>query len=341
MLDKPFSRRIALVTPVYNDWVSLEQLLDAIDTVPGLDDVRFHVIVVDDASDKAPQGLALHPREWRRIEQIEVVNLVCNLGHQRAIAVGLVAATRAEGIDGAIVMDSDGEDRPEDLPRLLAAAQENPWRIICARRAKRSESMRFKACYAMYKLMFRVMTGAKIGFGNFCFIPRQALDRLVHNPMLWNYLAASIARSRIPLLTIDTIRGKRYAGQSSMNFISLVLHGLSAISVYADVALVRVLVGMCQLAGITIAGMGTVAMVRLFSNLAIPGWASSVMGSLGIVLLQSLILAAISAFMLLSARGAKPIIPAIDATQYIQSYTPRKERRRARPADSIPESIAI
>ena len=60
-------------------------------------------------------------------------------------------------------------------------------------------------------------------------------------PELWNNLPAAIMRSRLAFMRVGTVRGKRYAGETKMNFPGLVIHGLSAMSVYTDLIFVRVL----------------------------------------------------------------------------------------------------
>jgi glycosyltransferase involved in cell wall biosynthesis len=316
-MEKP-PTRIALVTPVYDDWASLEQLLRCIDGQPGIERIEIEMIVVNDGSSVA-SNIEFGEKIFNYISHVQVVNLICNLGHQRAIAVGLVLARDLEGIAGVIVMDCDGEDQPADIPRLVAAGLQKSGRIICARRTRRSEPLSFKVYYFFYKVIFRLLASTKIDFGNFCYIPYSALSAVVYSPALWNHLAATLVRSRLPLERLDTERGRRYAGQSSMNLSTLVVHGLSAISVYADIVLVRLLIGMLGLAAFTAVGIAIVATIRFFSDLAIPGWASNVVGALSIVVLQSLISAVISAFILLSGRSTKPVIPAIDGPQFIAS----------------------
>ena len=46
-----------------------------------------------------------------------------------------------------------------------------------------------------------------------------------------NHLAASIIKSKLPLVKIPINKGIRYIGHSKMNYVSLILHGLKAISV--------------------------------------------------------------------------------------------------------------
>jgi hypothetical protein len=68
-------------------------------------------------------------------------------------------------------MDSDGEDRPHDIRKLIDHWRVAPNSVVCAQRAERSETISFKALYAIYKLIFKLLTGARNDFGNFCLIP--------------------------------------------------------------------------------------------------------------------------------------------------------------------------
>ena len=96
--------------------------------------------------------------------------------------------------------------------------------------------------YAMFKLLHRVLTGKGVRVGNFSVMPRRRLSSLVVVAEIWNHYAAAVFRSRQPHCMIPTHRSRRLCGSSSMNFVSLVTHGLSAISVYSDVVGVRLLV---------------------------------------------------------------------------------------------------
>jgi hypothetical protein len=118
---------------------------------------------------------------------------------------------------------------------------------------------------------------------------------------------------------VETDRGARFAGKSKMGFVSLVVHGLSAITVYADVVLVRLLLATGLLAGSAFLGLFAVIGVRLFTNEAIPGWTSNVAGTLVILLVHAIVSSVIGAFVILSQRTARPILPAVDAKDFIES----------------------
>lgn len=104
-----------------------------------------------------------------------------------------------------------------------------------------------------------------------------------------------------------------------MSFIALVLHGLSALSVFSDIALVRILVLSLVLGVLTMVGLTVVVSIRFLTDLAIPGWASTVASALVIILVQAAVLTTVSVFSLLYMRSTKTIVPLLDAPSYIES----------------------
>jgi polyisoprenyl-phosphate glycosyltransferase len=164
----------------------------------------------------------------------------------------------------------------------------------------------------VYKFMFRILTGRSISFGNFSLLPLWAVRRLVHMPDLWNNLAAAIMRSRVRYSIVPTQRGHRYYGQSRMNLTALVVHGMSAMSIYTDIVFVRILIAAAAIAISSLAAIVCVAVIRIATDLAIPGWATTVVGDLLIVLLQTAVLVVATTLVVLSNRSAPPIVPIRD-----------------------------
>jgi hypothetical protein len=117
---------------------------------------------------------------------------------------------------------------------------------------------------------------------------------------------------------VSTTRGARLKGKSHMNLSELVLHGLSAVSVYSETALLRTFSLSLIFGFITVSGIVTVTIVRLFTELAIPGWASNVVGSLTIMLILSLVISIFVLFIILTNRSQLTIIPAKHISDYIQ-----------------------
>ncbi len=308
---------IIILTPVFNDWASFHQLIQDIDRVMAGMRQSARIVAVNDGSTLLDDQREYHVSS--SITSVECVHLVRNLGHQRAIAVGLVALSDDPDADAIIVLDADGEDNPADIAHLLQARMQYPNHIIVARRSQRSEELSFLIFYRLYKSMFYLLTGTYIDFGNFCLIPRAHLSTLLYDANLWNHMAAAIMRSRLPLQRINTSRSKRYFGQSQMNFVSLVLHGLSAISVYLDLVLIRILIFSSFIANLAVLIMIGIVIIRLFTDLAIPGWATTVIGFLGIIIFQTIIFAAGAAFATLNMRSQSLIVPILDIGKFIKS----------------------
>ena len=109
-------------------------------------------------------------------------------------------------------------------------------------RGQRSELLQFRIFYGWTRALFSLCTGTRIKHGNFSLIPARQLIGLLHSSNTWNNLAASIVRSRMPYCAHEMDRGRRYAGQSKMAFTSLLIYGLSAVSVYLDILTARLLI---------------------------------------------------------------------------------------------------
>ncbi len=314
-------RRLAIVTPVLDDWESFSCLAERIarEALPGVEWIE--IVAIDDGSAESFDPSTVSLPVDGCVRGVRVVHLALNLGHQRAIAVGLVTLAARKDLDGVIVMDSDGEDRPEEIPVLLHACRASPGRAILARRARRSESAMFKIGYKAYKFFFRTLTGRSISFGNFSVLPIEAVRRLVHMPELWNNLPATIIRSRLPCETVDTVRGIRYAGKSKMNFANLVMLGLSAMSVYTDLIFVRVLMAASAVSVLAFAAICVVVAIRLGTELAVPGWATTMFGDLVIILFQALLTIVATSLMVLAGRSARPTVPKTDAQTFIRAVS--------------------
>ncbi|MBN9023147.1 MAG: glycosyltransferase, partial [Rhizobiales bacterium] len=215
-----------------------------------------------------------------------VLRLQRNVGHQRAIAIGLCHVARTAPDALCIVMDSDGEDVPDTIPQLIAALDRDDADAAVARRASRVETIRFKASYQAYRVFFRLMAGREISFGNFMALRPKAVKRLAAMQELWTHVAATLIASKLRLSTVPIHRGPRYAGQSRMNFAGLVLHGFRALMVFAEDVLVRV--GLFCLVVMALSTVGILAAAILKAiGLTTPGWFSVALGVLVLILIQT------------------------------------------------------
>lgn len=316
MADHP--DRINIVIPVFNDWQALGLLMERIRGVcePGLVS-RMAFLIVDDCSvtnaDGLPTGVG---------QSLSILRLYRNVGHQKAIALGLSYLASLPDQFPTIVMDADGEDKPEHISKLLEKGAKNPDHLVFAHRSKRQESFAFRLFYEVYKTVFQLLTGKVITFGNFSYIPAKQVRRLAHVSEIWNNYPGSVIRSRLPYTAVPLERGHRLAGESKMNFVSLVLHGLSAVSVLIDTTAVRLMLFCVMMVAVSIFGIGVVVALRLLTDTAVPGWASYLVFSFLIVILQAFLISLLLVFIVLSYRTQPQFIPARQFQDFVEKVEP-------------------
>jgi polyisoprenyl-phosphate glycosyltransferase len=310
--------RYLILIPNYNDWQSLELLIENLDRTMQLHQIQSDLLIVDDGS-TIPPGETLASTAYQSLGRVEILRLRRNLGHQRAIAIGLAYVEAHFAGPAVVLMDADGEDDPADVPRLIEKCRDEAFqKIVFAERARRSESIAFRVFYGLYKTLHVMLTGIRVRVGNFSAIPRARLQSLVVVSELWNHYAAAAFKSRQPLCLVSTHRAARLYGRSRMNFVDLVAHGLSAMSVHGEIIGVRLLVLACVLILAASAGALVTIIVRLTTNLGIPGWATSTLGILLVILTLGIMLAFVFCFIILSGRQGSAFLPCRDYTYFVQ-----------------------
>jgi len=312
---------VVILMPVRDDWASAAELVRRLDVALAGYSASFEILLVDDGSvEKAVPAAFRVP--YCAVRRILILRLRRNLGHQRAIAVGLAHIESELPCDAVLVMDSDGEDTTDGVLQLLGVFGEGQGAMaVFAERSRRSESLSFRWFYKCYKVAHRCLTGVSVRVGNFSILPSAYLATLVVVSEIWNHYAAAVFRSKLPYTMVPIPRGHRIAGTSRMDFVSLIGHGLGAISVFGDVVGIRLLIG--SVAGSLAAGIGIVIVVaiRLFSGRVVPGWATYTVVALSIMMIQLLAIAASFTFFVLASRSNFGFIPRRDYSLFVAETT--------------------
>ena len=229
-------KKFIILIPLFNDWKSVSKLLNEINSQVINWNADVSVIIVNDASTESRSGLESN---LKKIKSVKILNMKENRVHQRCIASGLKYICENEDFDRVIVMDADGEDRPEELNDFFNKAQENSKMTITGNRFKRSEGIVFKILYEVHKLLTLVFTGKLIRFGNFTCLPKEHVKQLIQKPYLWNSYSSSVVNVIKDRVSIPSVRGRRYVLPSKMNFTGLVFHSLAIISVFRNTVIIR------------------------------------------------------------------------------------------------------
>ena len=222
-------KKIKILIPVYNDWQSVFKLMENINLEVSSLDSEFSVIIVNDASTESRPDIS---SKLDNLKNIKIINMKENRGHARCIASGLKYILEKEEFDYVIPMDGDGEDRPEEIKKLVGKLKEYPDKVIVGERVKRSESSFFKVCYFIHKIITYTFTGQSIKFGNYTCLPKSIVEKMINEKATWNSFSGSLAKVVKNKVAIASERGTRYFGPSKMSFMNLLKHSFSIISVF-------------------------------------------------------------------------------------------------------------
>ena len=222
-------KKIIILIPVYNDWESLDKLLIEINkNIDFFNDINFECLIVNDAS--TTQLPELH--KPGNFESLELLNMRENRGHARCNAFGIRYIFQNKKFDNLILMDGDGEDRPEEIKSLITKIKENPNLSVVAKRVKRSEGPFFQFLYQLHKVITFIFTGKNINFGNYSILTRSDVEKLHSKASLWSSYSGSVKKNLKSFKEINSTRGLRYFGPSQMSLFKLVVHSFSIIAVF-------------------------------------------------------------------------------------------------------------
>ena len=229
-------KKYVILIPIYNDRESLTKLIENINSeIEGINS-EISIVVINDASS---QQIIDDYQNTENINSIEIVNMKENRGHARCIASGLKYIYEKKEFDYVIPMDGDGEDRPEEIKNFIQLAEQSENKTIVGERTKRLESLFFKVCYQLHKLLTLGFTGQSIKFGNFTCLPKLTVEKMLNEKATWNSFSGSLKKIEKDFLIMPSIRGRRYFGPSKMSFFNLLKHSLSIISVFRKTVLIR------------------------------------------------------------------------------------------------------
>ena len=143
-----YTQSISVVVPIYNDQEVIAELHRRLRPVLEAITDRYELILVDDGS---------RDRSWEEMlkvlqanEHVRAVRLSRNFGQQSAIAAGLSLTSN----DLIVLMDSDLQDRPEDIPTLIDALLADPQAMMAIAQWEERKDSRMKL--AVSRLFQRV-----------------------------------------------------------------------------------------------------------------------------------------------------------------------------------------
>ena len=229
MYDWHEMKKFTILIPVFNDWESLDKLFMNINkNIKNIKSAKFNCVVINDCSTIETPKINIPTN----IGSIKIIHMNENRGHARCNAFGIKYLSKNQDLDYVILMDGDGEDRPEEIELLVEKALAEPNTSVVAKRIKRSEGPLFQLLYRIHKYLTVIMTGKLINFGNFSCVTKNDLKILSTKASLWSSFSGSFKKHVKKYNEINSFRGMRYFGPSQMSLFKLIVHSLSIIAVF-------------------------------------------------------------------------------------------------------------
>ena len=220
---------ISIVVPVYKAENCLDELYRRL--VLALETITpdFEIVLVEDCGGD---------RSWEIIERLSArdarvkgIQFSRNFGQHYGITAGL---DYCRG-DWVVVMDCDLQDRPEEIPRLYAKAQEG-YDVVLARRGKRQDPLLKRLTSRLFYRLFSYLIDMEYDgqVGNFRIMSRKVVESFRRMREQLRFFAALAQWVGFPSTSIDVEHAERLEGNSSYTLSKLWKLGADTIIAYSD-----------------------------------------------------------------------------------------------------------
>jgi len=225
--------RLSVAVPVHNEEQVLPELLQrltaVLDALPG---GPHEMVFVDDGSRDG--SLSILEAASGRDTRVVVVSLSRNFGHQAALSAALDQVTG----DATLVMDGDLQDRPEEIPRLVAKLQEG-FDVVYAQRVRRKEGTLLRTAYFLFYRLITSLSELRLPLdaGDFSIMSRRVVAAIRSAPEHNRYLRGLRTWVGFRQVGLEVERAERFAGSSKYSFGALVRLGFDGIFAFSTAPL--------------------------------------------------------------------------------------------------------
>jgi dolichol-phosphate mannosyltransferase len=260
---------ISIVVPVYKAESCLHELYRRL--VIALETISpdFEIVLVEDCGGDRSWGLIEElSQQDKRVKGIQFSR---NFGQHYGITAGL---DYCQG-DWVVVMDCDLQDRPEEIPRLYAKAQEG-FDIVLARRGKRQDSLKKRLTSWLFYQLFSYLADIKYDgeTGNFRIMSRKVVESFCQMREQLRFFGGLVQWLGFSTASVDVQHAERHEGQSSYTLAKLWKLATETIIAYSDKPL-RLAVRFGFLMAFLAFCYGVVTLIRgVLHDVPIMGWTS-------------------------------------------------------------------
>ena len=212
-----------ILIPVYNDEKSLNKLLLIINEhIEGLINFDTEILILDDGS---TEKIIIENKKLINFKKVAILTVKKNLGSQKIITVGLKYLKDKEKNFFVTVLDSDGEDNPFEIKKMLNTALENENYVITSNRKSRQESPLIISLYFAHLFLTFILSFKWISFGNFTSFHSKNIEKIISFGDSWLAYSGSVIKN-CKIKRLYAKREKRLYGSSKVGIYKLIEHSL-------------------------------------------------------------------------------------------------------------------
>jgi dolichol-phosphate mannosyltransferase len=261
---------LSIVVPLFNEEAIIGELIERVNKVCMAAAENYELVIVNDGStdNTLPALLDL----TAKLPELAIVDLSRNFGHMQAVSAGLQYSSGK----AVVIMDGDLQDPPEIIPEMIEKWKEGA-EVVLAFRSERNEKRFQKAMAAIFYRIIKTIGEIPIPeqVGTFCLLDQRIVHIINEMPERARFFAGLRAWAGFKTETVKYKRPERKNGHSKVGFLgqlNLAKRGIISFSNWPLVWLARL--SLIASIGLFIFGIFIIG-IKFFSDLAIPGWAST------------------------------------------------------------------
>lgn len=269
-------KKISIVVPVFNEQENAEvfyqEVVKHMDPLP----YAYELIFVDDGS--KDDTASILERLASCDKRVKALLLARNFGHQVALTCGM---DYADG-DAVITMDGDLQHPPQLLPTLIARWEEGNEVVQTVRVDTVGVSAFKRTSSRMFYRILNLLSDTHIteGGSDFRLLDRRVIKTFRSFKEKARFIRGIIGNIGYRQTQVEFVAPPRFAGQSKFSMKKMLRFALDGITSYSKVPLrLALYLGLCF--GLVSFGLTLdVLYIKLFTNDAVPGWATMAVSTL-------------------------------------------------------------
>ena len=215
-VDMDKNPEISIIVPVYNEESLVEELCSRLKCVGDELNRSYEILIVDDGSDDGSF------EKLKRIQEADnvfrLVRLTRNFGQQAAVLAGF-RMSRGEII---VQLDSDLQNPPEEIPKLLAAMTEDIDLVTTTHKKRQDGLLRVvgsKFLCGFGQMLFG--KGVKLNLSSFRAMRRSVIEKIETCKDRSRYMAVLMSWMGLPSVEIEVEHHARKRGETKYSLLTL------------------------------------------------------------------------------------------------------------------------